>query len=79
MDILDLLVYLLVLYIGVLFPIAGWLWEYARPWVKVLWRDWRKFRAQRRQGRKRREVEMGYRKKQRQSSAAERSSYIIYR
>lgn len=50
MDILDLLVYLLVLYIGVLFPIAGWLWEYARPWAKALWRDWREFRAQRRIG-----------------------------
>lgn len=52
MDILDLLVYLLVLYIGVLFPIAGWLWEYVRPWAKALWRDWRKFRAQRRIARK---------------------------
>lgn len=52
MDILDLLVYLLVLYIGILFPIAGLLWEYVRPWAKTLWRDWRDFRAQRRIARK---------------------------
>jgi len=57
MDILDLLVYLLVLYIGILFPIAGWLWEYARPWAKVLWQDWREFRVQRRIARKRAEWE----------------------
>ena len=52
MDILDALVYLLVLYIGILFPVAGWLWEYARPWAKNLWRDWRDFRVQRRIARK---------------------------
>ena len=49
MDILDALVYLLVLYIGILFPIAGLLWEYVRPWAKTHWRD---FRGQRRIARK---------------------------
>ena len=53
MDILDALVYLLVLYIGILFPIAGLLWEYVRPWAKTLWRDWREFRVKRRIARKR--------------------------
>mgnify|MGYP000782042079 CR=1 FL=1 len=55
MDMLDAMVYLLVLYIGVLFPLAGWLWEYVRPWAKVLWRDWRDFRAMRRVERKKAE------------------------
>lgn len=79
MDILDALVYLLVLYIGILFPVSGWLWEYARPWAKNLWRDWRDFRVQRRQERKRREVVMGYRQKAHDPSAASQSPYIIYK
>lgn len=39
MDLLDAMVYLLVFCIAVLFPLAGWLWEYVRPWVKELLRD----------------------------------------
>jgi hypothetical protein len=79
MDILDALVYLLVLYIGILFPVAGWLWEYARPWAKTLWRDWRKFRVQRRRERKRREVEMDYCRKTLAQRTASQSPYFIYR
>lgn len=79
MDILDLLVYLLVLYIGILFPIAGWLWEYVRPWAKALWRDWRKFRAQRRQERKRQEVEMDYCRKALAQRTVSQLPYIIYK
>jgi hypothetical protein len=48
MDLLEGMVCLLVLYIAVLFPLAGWLWEYVRPWAKALWMDWREFRKQRR-------------------------------
>ena len=79
MDILDLLVYLLVLYIGVLFPIAGWLWEYARPWAKALWRDWREFRAQRRKERKRQEVEREYQRKALNQKTVSQAPYFIYR
>lgn len=63
MDILEAMVYLMVLYIAVLFPLAGLLWEYVRPWLKELWKDissMRKHRAKRRASRrierKRREV-----------------------
>lgn len=63
MDFLEAMVYLMVLYIAVLFPLAGWVWIYLRPWLKELWKDissMRKLRAKRRASRrierKRREV-----------------------
>lgn len=63
MDFLEAMVYILVLYIAVLIPLAWLLWEYVRPWVKELWADisaMRKLRAERRaihrKERKRREV-----------------------
>ena len=52
MDLLDAMVYLLVFCIAVLFPLAGWLWEYVRPWARELRRDWKSFRKMRRVERK---------------------------
>ena len=52
MDFLEAMVYILVLYIAVLIPLAWLLWEYVRPWVKSFWKDWKAFRKQRRIERK---------------------------
>lgn len=53
MDMLDAFVLLLVIYIAILFPLAGFLCEYVWPWAKQLWKDWRAFRTERRRARKR--------------------------
>ena len=64
MDMLDGLVYLLVLFVGVLFPLAGAICIYVWPpvkkvgkraqiWSRELWKDWRAFRAERRVEKKR--------------------------
>ena len=82
MDFLEAMVYLMVLYIAVLFPLAGWMWIYLRPWLKELWKDiasMRKLRAKRRAyrriERKRREV---YRERARGSMHRGEKALFIY-
>ena len=64
MDMLDAMVYLLVFFVAVLFPLAGAICIYVWPpvkkvgkrvqiWSGELWKDWREFRTGRRRARKR--------------------------
>lgn len=82
MDFLEAMVYLMVLYIAVLFPLAGLLWEYVRPWLKELWKDILSMiqlrsrrRASRRIERKRREI---YRERARGSMHRGEKALFIY-
>ena len=83
MDFLEAMVYLLVLYIAVLIPLAWLLWEYVRPWAKELWLDlsiMRRYRAKRKAALRRERARMEvYQEMAQRSMRMDEMPILIYK